>query len=43
MKPTVVRLGKAEAVFTNSDPKNIFCVAAEGESTCPSTLELDLL
>lgn len=33
MKPTVLGLGKAETLFTNSDPKNIFYVAAEREST----------
>lgn len=33
MKPTVLGLGKTETVLTNSNPRNIFYVAAEGEST----------
>lgn len=37
MKLTLFGLGKAEVVFINLDPENIFCVAAEGYTTHPGT------
>ena len=40
MKPAVLDLGNAEDIFTNSEPENIFCIAAEGYTTRPRTLEL---